>query len=65
VAVGGGVDFHDEGREEDIHAQVVHSNETAAELALMSTEAIERVAKRGHVKAIPDENTFAVQGDDS
>jgi hypothetical protein len=40
MAVGGGVNFHDKGGEEDMHAETVHTNETTSSLSLMSSEAV-------------------------
>jgi len=45
VAVGGGVNLHDKGREEDMHAEtVVHANKSTSPLSLMGPEAVKGVA---------------------
>ena len=44
VAVGGGVNLHDKGREEDMHAETVHANKSTSPLSLMGPEAVKGVA---------------------
>ena len=44
VAVGGSVNFHDKGREEDMHAETAHANKTTSLLSLMGPEAVKGVA---------------------
>ena len=44
VAVGGGVDLHDKGREEDMHAETVHANKSTSPLSLVGPEAVKGVA---------------------
>ncbi len=44
MAVGGGVNFQDEGRKEYVHAKTMHANKTTSPLVLMCTEAVEGIA---------------------
>jgi hypothetical protein len=64
-AVSGSVDFNNEGREESIHAKLVHAQESTPVLLLMGAEAVERVSKCRNVEAVPDKNSLPVNGDDS
>jgi hypothetical protein len=64
MAVSGGIDFDNKGWEEDIHTQLVHTNEAAPVLTLMLAETGKRIAEGGDVQAVLDEDLFTVEGDD-
>jgi hypothetical protein len=63
-AVSGGIDFGDKGWEEDIHTQLVHTNEAAPVLMLVCLETVKRIAEGRDVQAVSDEDVFTLEGDD-
>ncbi len=65
VAVGGSFDLNDERWGEDVHSQALHSDKATSILTLMSTETVEGVPKGGDMKALPNQDAFAIDGNDS
>jgi hypothetical protein len=64
MAVSGGIDFVDKGWEENVHTQLMHTNEAAPVLMLVCLETVKRIAEGRDVQAVPDEDAFTIQGDD-
>ncbi len=64
IAASGSIDFDNKGWEEDVHTQLVHTNEAAPVLTLMCPDAVKRIAEGGDVQAVPDEDAFTIEGDD-
>ena len=62
MAIGGGVYLDDEQGEENVRTKALHTNEAAAILALVSTEAVKRVAKGWDVETVSDQDLFSVDG---
>jgi hypothetical protein len=64
MAVGGGIDFVDKGWQEDVHTQLLYTNEAAPVLTLVCPETVKRIAEGGDVHAVPDDDVFTIEGDD-
>jgi hypothetical protein len=64
MAVSCRVDFDDERREEHVHAEALHTNEAAPMLALVSAEAVKRVAESRNMKTVSDQDSFPIDGND-
>ncbi len=65
MAVGGGVDLNNEKWEEDVHSQALHPDKATSMLTLMGAETVEGVAKGGDMEALPNQDAFAIDGNDS
>jgi hypothetical protein len=65
MAVSGHVDFNNKGWEENVHTQLVHTNETAPMLMLVCPKTVKRIAEGGDVQAVPNEYAFTIKGDDA
>ncbi len=65
MAVSCHVDFHDKGREEDMHTETVHSNKSTSSLSLVHPKAVKGVVKVWYMKTSAYENLPAIEGDDS
>ena len=59
------VKLNDERWEEDIHSQALHHNKATSMLTLMGVEIVEGVAKGGDMEALPNQDVFAIDGNDS
>ena len=64
MAVGGGADLNDERWEEDKHSQALHPDKATFMLTLMGTETVEGVPKGGDMEAVPNQDAFAIDGND-
>ena len=65
VAVGGSVDLNDERWEEDVHSQALHPDKATSMLTLMGAETEEGIVKGEDMEAIPNQDAFAIDGNDS
>ena len=65
MAVGCGVNLNDERWEEDIHSQALHPDKATSMLTLKGAETVEGVAKGGNMEALPNQDAFAIDGNDS
>ena len=65
VAVGGGVDLNDERWEAEENSQALYPNKDTSMLTLMGAETVEGVPKGGDMEALPNQDAFAIDGNDS
>jgi hypothetical protein len=63
MAVSSHIDFHDKRWEENIHTQLVHSDEAAPMLMLVFLETVKGIAEGKDMQAIPDEDAFIFERD--
>jgi hypothetical protein len=61
MAVRSRVHLNNKGWEEDMHAKAVHPDMAASALTLMCPQAVEGVAKIGHVETIPNKDFLVVK----
>jgi hypothetical protein len=52
MAVSGGIDFDNKRWEEEVHTQLVHTNEAAPVLPLMCPETVKRIAENRDVQVL-------------
>jgi hypothetical protein len=65
VTVSSSVNLYNKCWEEYNKTQIMHPKEPTAILAVVGTEGVQQVAKRGNVEAVSNKDLFAVDSNDS